>query len=118
MISAIGLWDTVANYGAEYFALTLERGGTSIALLALMLAHAIALLKRGFRITAPFVFAFSYIVVGLTLSFWLRMMGKGFAPASENETLGLYVEGLLIICTVVAAVVWGWFRVWRSTPKI
>lgn len=114
-IAIVGLSSSLLNLSNEYFAVTLERGGTSVALLSLTVAYAVALSKRGLWFAAPFIFAVSYAVLGVTLSFWLRAMGKGFAPASVEEALVAYVEGAVFIAAVAALAVAGWIWVWRSS---
>jgi hypothetical protein len=82
---------TASLFNSEPMANTIERGGASLAVLMLTAAFAVVLIRNGFRLLAIPLYGFSYILVGTTLAYWLRLSAKGFAPDAPNELLTDYI---------------------------
>jgi len=83
-----GLESTIRLYGIEDSANTIDRGGTSLALLILTAVFIVIHIKKGYSYLALPIYCFSYAVLCLTLRMWLRSAAKGFAPSGPDEILG------------------------------
>jgi hypothetical protein len=90
----LAVWEfsrTVNLYKAEPMANTIERGGSSLSALLVTAAFTVILSKKGFRLLALPLYGVSYVLVGITMAYWLRLSAKGFAPDAPNELFTDYI---------------------------
>ena len=87
----------------------------AMALLCVVAAYGAVMVRRGFAVIAPVLFAFSYIAVGVVVDVNTRAMAKHFAPADPKDVPMLYtVTGAEIIAVVLIAAACCWWVARRS----
>jgi len=91
VFAVLGLARTANLYNAEPMANTIERGGASLAVLMVTAAFTIVLIRKGSRVLALPLYGLCYVLVGITMAYWLRLSAKGFAPDAPNELLSDYI---------------------------
>ena len=94
------LWGMAVSWnlrGIEATPIALERGGTSAVLLILTVCYGIAFARRRSDVLSLFAYPFSFILLGVVTSFWLRSTAKSFAPASTHEASRQSMAALVIV---------------------
>ncbi len=108
--AAVAIGSVLENFESDSRELALSRIATAAALVIVLMAFGFALVRRGFVIAAPAMFALSFGSVGFIVAANTRIMAKHFAPAGPEELDALYSAAAIEIGVVsaLALLCWVW----------
>jgi len=117
--AALAVGSVLDNMAQDPFDIALSRIAVAAGLSLVVMAFAGLLSLRGFARAAPFLFALSFVAVGVTTSV-TRGIAKGFPTATDAELPALYALHITIITAalVLAAVAWWWTKRQSRFPLV
>lgn len=101
IFSLLAIGQTIAEFGADTLAVSMERGGVGLAVLGLCFLHAFFGWKGQNLSMHLLCFAIACPITVVSYSAWLNGMAKSFAPAPTSEANLYFMIGITWMTAVV-----------------